>query len=340
MFLRAYEKPTLSRGLMLGVAAAAAMLTYYSAAFGLLGLALAAVLLPRRRDFFTSPAPYAAIVVSVLALIPHVVWLVNHDFSTLRWVDSLVENRWNSFSIVSYLGQQFGLLAFCLVGAAIAVWPWRCRKVTEPPRVTERAVVAIVATVLVFGPVLLAFARHVSLQLGWGNSLFFLVPIAVASFLPMVLVTRRAVVVSVWIAVVFLFAQLLGAPVYAWARFRSMPDDWRLSPVQRSRRKSRSSGANGSIRRCRLSPAASKSPRRWFSIVPTIRRYSPISFQPIRRGSIFLTSSFAKGMSAFAWPMVAFTRRTAADTSRPSIPMRSGSTLRCSGAPMARRLRR
>jgi 4-amino-4-deoxy-L-arabinose transferase-like glycosyltransferase len=50
MFLLAYEKPTLSRGLMLGLAAAASMLTYYSAAFGLLGLTLAAVLLPSRRD--------------------------------------------------------------------------------------------------------------------------------------------------------------------------------------------------------------------------------------------------------------------------------------------------
>jgi 4-amino-4-deoxy-L-arabinose transferase-like glycosyltransferase len=222
MFLRAYEKPTLSRGLMLGLAAAASMLTYYSAAFGLLGLTFAAVMFPGRRNFFTSPAPYAAIVVFVLALIPHVVWLVNNDFSTLHWVDSLVEFRWNSFSIVSYLGQQFGLLAFRLIGAAIALWPWRLRKATEPPRVTERA---IVATVLVFGPALVALARHVSLQLGWGNSLFFLVPIAVASFLPMVLVTRRAVVVSVWVAAVFLFAQLLGAPAYGWARFRIMPDD-------------------------------------------------------------------------------------------------------------------
>jgi hypothetical protein len=50
-------------------------------------------------------------------------------------------------------------------------------------------------------------------------------PIAVASFLPMVLVTRRAVAVSVWIAAIFLFAQLLGSPLYAWARFRIMPDD-------------------------------------------------------------------------------------------------------------------
>jgi 4-amino-4-deoxy-L-arabinose transferase-like glycosyltransferase len=225
MFLRAYEKPTAARGVVLGLAAAAAMLTYYSASFGLFGLALAAILLPGRRRFFASPAPYAAIIVLVLAVIPHLVWLLHNDFSTLHWVDSLVGNRWNSFSIVSYLGQQSVLLAFCLIGPVIALWPWRVRKATAAPHPAQRAIVTIVAIVLVFGPVLLALVRHVSLQLGWGNSLFFLVPIAVASFLPMVLVTRRAVVVSVWIAAIFLFAQLLGAPVYGWARFKMMPDD-------------------------------------------------------------------------------------------------------------------
>jgi len=311
MFLRAYEKPALSRGLMLGLAAAASMLTYYSATFGLLGLTLAAVMLPGRRNFFTSPAPYAAIAAFVLALIPHAVWLANNNFSTLHWVDSLVEFRWNSFSIVSYLAQQFGLLAFCLIGAAIAVWPWRFRKVTEPPRADERAIVTIVATVLVLGPVLLALARRVSLQLGWGNSLFFLVPIAVASFLPMVLVTRRAVVVSVWIAAI---SCPLNCSAHRFTRGRALGSCPMMASIAHSAkppRKSRSSGANGSIRRCRLSLAALKSPRQWFFIAPTIRRCSRTSFRPTRRGSIFPTSSFTKDTSAFAWMMVASITRPA-----------------------------
>ena len=226
-FLRAYEKPTLGRGMMLGLAAAAAMLTYYSAAFGLFGLVVAAVLVPGRRRFFANPAPYAAVIMFVLALVPHLLWLANNDFSTLRWVDSVVAyTGWHRFNIVSYIGQQFGLLGFCLVGAAIALWPWRVRRVTVPsPPTGERGIVAIVAVVLVCGPVMLALALNVSLTLDWGNSLFFLVPITVASFLPMILVTRRAVAISVWIAIVFLFAQLIGAPVYAWARFKLMPDD-------------------------------------------------------------------------------------------------------------------
>jgi 4-amino-4-deoxy-L-arabinose transferase-like glycosyltransferase len=226
LFLRAYERPTVGRGFVLGLAAAAAMLTIYSAAVGLVGLALAALLLPGRRRFFANPAPYAAVIVFVLAIVPHVFWLVNNDFSTLRWIDSLVGDRWRPLTAAFYLGHQFGLLAFCFVGAAIALWPWRFRKVTGlPPHTNERAAVAIVALVLVCAPVLLALAFRVSLTLDRGNPLFFLVPVAVASFLPMVLVTRRAVVVSVWIAAIFLFAQLLGSPLYAWARFARMPDD-------------------------------------------------------------------------------------------------------------------
>jgi 4-amino-4-deoxy-L-arabinose transferase-like glycosyltransferase len=231
LFLRAYERPTLMRGLALGLAAVAVMLTYYSASFGLVGLAIAAVLLPGRRRFFSNPAPYAAVIVLVLGVVPHVLWLVNNDFSTLRWIDSLVGSHWRATSISDYLSQHFGFLAFCLVGAAIALWPWRFRKVIGAPRASEdRAIVAIVAPILVFGPALLALALKVSMQLYWGDSLFFLVPIAVASFLPMILVTRRAIVVSVWVAAVFTFAQLFGAPVYSWARFKIMPDDGLYRP--------------------------------------------------------------------------------------------------------------
>jgi len=224
LFLRAYERPTLGRGIMLGLAAAAAALTIYSAAFGLFGLALAALLLRGRRRFFASPAPYAAVIVLVLAVIPHLLWLVHNDFSTLRWVDSLTGDGWRPLGAIVYLGHQFGLLAFCFAGAAIALWPWRLRKVVPPPA-DERAIAAIVALVLVCGPVLLALALQVPLTLERGNPFFFLVPIAAASFLPMILVTRRAVAISVWVAAVFLVAQLLGAPVYSYGRFARMPDD-------------------------------------------------------------------------------------------------------------------
>jgi 4-amino-4-deoxy-L-arabinose transferase-like glycosyltransferase len=223
LFLRAYEKPTARAGIALGLAAAAATLTIYSAAFGLIGVLLAAVLHPGRRKFFASPAPYVAAAVFLLAVSTHIVCLINQGFSSLRWAGS------------SFGGggcQHFGLLAFCLIVPAIALWPWRWRaNHSDAPFVGERPLVVIIAVVLAVGPVLLALVFNINLKLDWGNSLFFLVPIAVASLLPNILVTRQVVAKAAVIAAIVATAQLLGAPVFSWARFKVMPDDGPYRPM-------------------------------------------------------------------------------------------------------------
>jgi hypothetical protein len=171
------------------------------------------------------------------------------------------------------------------------------------------------------------------MRLYWGDSLFFLVPIAVASFLPMMLVTRRAIVVSVWVADVITFAQLFGAPVYLWARFRIMHEDGLYRP---------------------FSEAAVEITRTWRelfhsllpivaghfditcrsrSTVPTIKKCSPISIRLIRPGSTFPTGSFTKGMSAFASMKAPFLTPPADSTSPRSIPMRGISKSRSNGGP-------
>ena len=143
LFLRAFEKPTARAGVALGVAAAAATLTIYSAAFGLIGIGLAALLHPRRRVFFTSPAPYVAAIVYVLALSPHIIWLVHNDFSSLRWAEGFVGEVSHRAHVATYLGQHFGLLGFCLVGAAIALWPWRWRAASQRRAVCRRAAAGV-----------------------------------------------------------------------------------------------------------------------------------------------------------------------------------------------------
>jgi 4-amino-4-deoxy-L-arabinose transferase-like glycosyltransferase len=231
LFLQAYDRPTVKSGIALGLAAAAATLTIYSAVFGLIGMALAAVLHPGRRRFFTNPAPYVAAIVYVPALTPHIVWLINNNFSSLRWAGGYIGGVSYWPNVAMYLGQHFALLAFCLVGAAIALWPWRLRAVhKEAPFGGERPLVLIVAGVLVGGPVVMALLFNVSLKLDWGNPLFFLLPIAVASLLPNVLVTRQAVAKSVWVAAIFAMALLVGAPVYSWARFKTEADDGLYRP--------------------------------------------------------------------------------------------------------------
>jgi 4-amino-4-deoxy-L-arabinose transferase-like glycosyltransferase len=231
LFLRAFEKPTARAGLALGLAAAAATLTIYSAAFGLIGIGLAALLHPRRRLFFGSPAPYVAVIVYLLALSPHIIWLVHNDFSSLRWAEGFVGEVSHRAHVATYLGQHFAFLAFCLVGAAIALWPWRWRPGHgDAPFAGERPLVLIIAGVLVFGPALVGLDFNVFLKPDWGNQFFFLVPIAVASLLPQVLVTRRAVARGAMVAAIFSVGLLVGAPVYSWARFQKEPDDGLYRP--------------------------------------------------------------------------------------------------------------
>jgi 4-amino-4-deoxy-L-arabinose transferase-like glycosyltransferase len=231
LFLRAYEKPTIRAGICLGLAAAAATLTIYSAAFGLLGVGLAAVLDPGRRKFFTNPAPYVAAAVYLLALSPHIIWLVHNNFSSLRWAGGFIGEGTRSSHIAIYLGQHFALLAFCLVAPAIALWPWRLRVGRNDAAVAgARPLVLVITGVLLAGPLIAALALSVSLKIDWGNPFFFLLPIAVASFLPNILVTRQAVAKSAWVAAAFAAALLVGAPAYSWARFTALPGDGLYRP--------------------------------------------------------------------------------------------------------------
>jgi Dolichyl-phosphate-mannose-protein mannosyltransferase len=232
LLLRAYDKPNIRSGAALGLSAAAATLTIYSAAFGLIGITLAALLHPDRRKFFTHPAPYAALVAYVLALSPHLIWLFHNDFSSLRWAESFVDRVSHRAHILTYLGQQFGLVAFCLLGAAISLIPWRRRAgpIDAPPP-TARLHIIVIATALIGGPALMGLAFNVFLKPDWGNSFFFLVPVGVLSLLPSVLVTRRAVARAVVIAAAFVIALLAGSPLYSWVRYHRELDDGLYRPL-------------------------------------------------------------------------------------------------------------
>jgi len=231
LFLRAYDKPNVRSGIALGLSAAAATLTIYSAAFGLIGIALAALIHPHRRKFFTHPAPYVAVITYLLALSPHLGWLVHNDFSSLRWAESFVDRVSHRAHVLTYLGQHFGLVGFCLVGAVISLIPWRLRAgpIDAPPP-TDRLHILIIAAALMGGPALMGLAFNVFLKPDWGNPFFFLVPIAVLSLVPGVLVTRRAVARSVVVAAVFVFALLLGSPLYSWVRYQKELDDGLYRP--------------------------------------------------------------------------------------------------------------
>lgn len=80
------ERKSWGTPLLLGVAAALAMLgKYYSGVF-LLALGLLTLGLPAGRRWLGTGKPWLALAVMLVLLLPHVAWLASHDYVTFRYV--------------------------------------------------------------------------------------------------------------------------------------------------------------------------------------------------------------------------------------------------------------
>src|SRR3954454_1487066 len=84
--LRALDTRHLGWAALAGLAAAAAMLTKYWSVFLIAALSLAALVHPKRRAYFRSSAPWMTAGLFILALAPHVAWLIRENFPPLTWV--------------------------------------------------------------------------------------------------------------------------------------------------------------------------------------------------------------------------------------------------------------
>lgn len=83
--LRSIETCAKRYAILLGLLAGLAILAKYMSALFLVGCAVAALTHPDRRRYFSSPAPYIAVAVSLIVVSPHVWWLVTHDFQTFHY---------------------------------------------------------------------------------------------------------------------------------------------------------------------------------------------------------------------------------------------------------------
>jgi len=221
-FLIAYEKRNVLWGALLGLAAAACTLTIYSGLIGVAAIGLAALLHPERMRFLRSPAPWVAAIVYVLALTPHIVWLVKWNYPTLQWAGSLAAERGSVLRTLEYLGHHFALLAIPVVIGAALLWPWRRAVSGFAKREPDAFLVLVISTVLVFTPPAAALVMGSYLRLDWGNPLFFLVPLTLLVLLPR-LVTRRALARAGMVATAFTLTLLIAAPIYPWVNYRLRP---------------------------------------------------------------------------------------------------------------------
>ena len=221
-FLVAYEKRNALWGAVLGLAAAACTLTIYSGLIGVAAIGLAALIHPERMRFLRSPAPWIAALVYLVALTPHIVWLVKWNYPTLQWASSLAEQPGSVAHTLEYLGHHFALLAIPVVVGAALLWPWSRVASEFARREPDAFLVLVISTVLVFTPPIAALVMGSYLRLDWGNPLFFLVPLTLLVLVPLP-VTVRAVARAGILATAFTLILLIAAPIYPWVNYRLRP---------------------------------------------------------------------------------------------------------------------
>src|SRR6516164_4025451 len=124
-YLNAFEKRNVRAGVWLGLAGALALMTKYWVLTMIGAIGLAALVHPDRLKFLRSPAPWVAMAVAVVALIPHLIWLKDVDFVPLTYagdVYGLSDFAQSAALVGGYVGHNLALLALPVALAALAIF--------------------------------------------------------------------------------------------------------------------------------------------------------------------------------------------------------------------------
>jgi len=194
LFLRSCSARTLAAGAWAGVGAAIAMLTKYWSIFLIAGLAAGALTQPRPRDYFRSPAPWAAIVAGALVLAPNIATLFKYHFYAFTYA-SISHGDANFADLLSAAAKCLtGILYLAGTGLvlelAAAPRPAQWREMAWPSA-PERRYLAVIVWVSFLTPVAASLALHMRLDPLWTMPCWSLLPALMLSA-PGVTVSRRA----------------------------------------------------------------------------------------------------------------------------------------------------
>jgi 4-amino-4-deoxy-L-arabinose transferase-like glycosyltransferase len=217
LFLRAYWSRTLLAGALAGAGAAVAMLTKYWSVFLMVGFAAGALVHPRRRDYFRSPAPWASIAIGAALLAPNIATLFRYRFYAFTYASqshadasfaSLLEALANYLAGVLYLAPS--LLAL-QIAAAPPPAAWREMIWPSDP---ERRFLAVIMWAGVLSPIVASLAFTMRLNALWTMPCWTLLPALMLSA-PGVAVTRRAAAAVLGVAYAVPIVALAASPFVA-----------------------------------------------------------------------------------------------------------------------------
>jgi 4-amino-4-deoxy-L-arabinose transferase-like glycosyltransferase len=219
-FMRSLETRSTGWAVLMGLAAAAAMLTKYWSAFLLAALAITTLFDSRRDIYLRCRAPWIAAMVFIVAVLPHAVWLVYERFPPLRWVATRRQaNSVSEFlgSLTEYSAGTLGYAAGALGLGALVLHPslrglgdiWFA---SEPRR---RPATLLFWTPLLL-PILVALFTKTNLLSLWNEPALNLLPVMMLAS-PLVLVSRIAVKRLAAIATAVTLIIVAASPLVALA---------------------------------------------------------------------------------------------------------------------------
>jgi 4-amino-4-deoxy-L-arabinose transferase-like glycosyltransferase len=225
-FVRSFETRGPVMAALAGLAAAGAMLGKYWSVFLLAGLALAALLDSRRAAYFRSPAPWITAAVGLVALTPHLYWLVTHDFLPFSYALTVHEIRSDRIWLVGELKYLAGIAGYIAVPVTLALIAGGARLTTVadilfPPDV-ERRFPAMAFWGALLLPVAVAVPFGLPINSLWTMPSYTLLPVVLLSS-PLLVFTRRAVVVIVALALALPVVAVLVSPLVGLISDRTRP---------------------------------------------------------------------------------------------------------------------
>ena len=217
-FVRSLDRRHVGWGTFAGLSAAAAMLTKYWSQFLIMALALAALFHPRRREYFRSAAPWVAALVFTLAVLPHVIWLVQENFPPFIWVASRrVADSWSDW-LRQLVGYLLGTIGYASAAVILGLYLTRPSLKTIRDAFLPGDPVRRTTAILFYAPILLpiipALATRVRLLSIWNTPALNLLPVMLLAC-PHVALGRRAVGKLAAGVTVFTLGVVLVSPIIA-----------------------------------------------------------------------------------------------------------------------------
>jgi len=222
-FVRALDTRHLGWAALAGLAAAAAMLVKYWSVFLIVALAVAALMHPKRRAFFRSAAPYGTTGVFLVAVAPHVAWLIRDDFPPLTWVATRrVATSFGDmlYSMAEALG---GTLAYASIAIAFVLIFLRPRPLALAdgflPK-DERRTAGILFWIPLLLPIVPALIKNINLLSLWNTPGLNLLPVMLLGS-GLVIVPRVAVLRITGVVTVLTLVFVAASPLVAFALLKS-----------------------------------------------------------------------------------------------------------------------